>query len=46
MTNHDSDQVLRDAVDTSQRAAQMARVALIIACMGIALSVLGIFLPI
>jgi hypothetical protein len=35
-----------DAAGEARKAAQLARAALIIACMGAALSVLGLFLPI
>lgn len=38
--------IAREATEAAQRAGAMARVSLIIACMGIALSVLGLFLPI
>ncbi len=37
---------LREAEATANRAAQLARVALIVAAMSAALAVLGIFLPI
>ncbi|HEY7809851.1 MAG TPA: hypothetical protein VIA98_05685 [Allosphingosinicella sp.] len=37
---------LKDAEATSQRAAQLARIALIVAAIAAALAVLGIFLPI
>jgi hypothetical protein len=37
---------LNDAAAEARRAAQLARAALIIACMAAALAVLGLFLPI
>jgi CHASE3 domain sensor protein len=37
---------LKQAEASADRAARLARVALIIACISVALAVLGIFLPI
>lgn len=36
----------REAAEAAQRAGLMARAALIIACVAIALAILGLFLPI
>ena len=38
--------IAREACSAAQRAHMLARAALIIACMSIAVAVLGIFLPI
>jgi hypothetical protein len=38
--------IAREACSAAQRAHMLARAALIIACMGIAAAILGIFLPI
>jgi hypothetical protein len=38
--------IAREAAEASQRAGAVARISLIIACMGIAVGVLGLFLPI
>ena len=38
--------IAREAAEAAQRAGAVARVSLIIACMGIAVAVLGLFLPI
>ncbi len=35
----------QEAADAAQRAGLMARAALIIACVAVALSILGLFLP-
>ena len=36
----------REAAEAAQRAAMLARAALIIACMAAAVAILGLFLPI
>jgi len=46
MEDSESLRIAREAAEAAQRAGAVARVSLIIACMGIAVGVLGLFLPI
>ena len=43
---NDGDEAVKAAQASAERAHVMARVALILACMAIAVSILGLFLPI
>lgn len=42
----DSLRIAREAAEAAARAGAVARISLIISCMGIAIAVLGLFLPI
>jgi hypothetical protein len=42
----DIEDIAREAVAAAERAGAVARVSLIIACMAIAVAILGLFLPI
>lgn len=46
LEDDESMRIAREAAESAQRASLMARAALIIACMSIAVAILGVFLPI
>jgi hypothetical protein len=45
MAGDDEKEAAREAIAASVQAAQLARVALIVAAMALALAILGLFLP-